>query len=363
MKNIYFNRKESVLRNLEEKAKPKKKVNWDKIVYFLILGLIVFFIFRYAFTRIVYVSAPGHVLFNSLVVRVPEDITIDVFYKFEGDSVQKGDTLFSYYSYEDQKASFEQSIEGDLAGITTKESSSTWEEKEIYQLNKNIQLNQLEMLEKKDLVLFYQNEIESLKNEVILEITPKSKIDLYQKEIEKLQLEVITLEKENGVYLSLIQKLNIDANNEESSGDGNGLISSSFDAGGGGPILRYYISPTAGTITRLYKSDYEVALKSESILNMHEKEDIYIKAFFNQEDLAYFAEGDEVTVIFPDGEQSVGHIKRFYFATYRMPEEFQKKYESTTRAIAVDIFPIENESEIKWKAFYKMNVTVRINKW
>jgi hypothetical protein len=363
LKNIYFNRKASVLRNLEEKPKAKKKVNWDKIIYFLILGLIVFFIFRYAFTRILYVSAPGHVLFKSLVVRVPEDITIDVFYKFEGDDVEKGDTLFSYYAYEDQKASFEQSLNGNLADLLMEDKSSTWEEKEIYQLKKNISLNQIEIQEKKDLIIFYEGEIATLKNEVILEISPKAKIDTYKKEIEKLELGILALEKENQVFWTLVNELDGTVGNGTGNGGGQAVIQNSFSAGGGGPTLRYYLAPTEGTITRLYKSDYEVALKSESILNMHEKKDIYIKAFFNQEDLAYFKEGDEVTVIFPDGEESIGHIKRFYFATYKMPEEFQKKYESTTRAIAVDIFPIENESEIKWKAFYKMNVTVRINKW
>lgn len=363
MKSIHFNRKASVLRNLDKKPKQKKKINWDKIVYFIILGLIIFFIFRYAFTRVLYVSAPGHVLFKSLVVRVPEDITIDVFYKFEGDDVEKGDTLFSYYAYEDQKASFEQSLNGNLSDLFKDKESSTWEEKEIYQLKKNMQINLIEIQEKQELVTFYEGEIETLKNEVILEISPKAKIDTYLKEIEKLQLEIITLEKENQVFQTLITQLAADAGNAQGSQSGGAVINNSFSAGSGGPTLRYYLAPTEGTITRLYKSDYEVALKSESILNMHEKKDIYIKAFFNQEDLAYFKEGDEVTVIFPDGEKSIGHIKRFYFATYILPEEFQKKYESTTRAIAVDIFPIENESDIKWKAFYKMNVTVRINKW
>ncbi|CAG5084170.1 hypothetical protein [Parvicella tangerina] len=361
MKNIYFNRKDSVLRNLEEKPKQKKKVNWDKIVYFLILGLIIFFIFRYAFTRVLYVSAPGHVLFKSLVVRVPEDITIDVFYKFEGDDVIKGDTLFSYYSYEDQKAAFEQSLSGDLTGILDDKDNSTWKEKEVYQLNKNIQLNLIEIKEKQELINFYNTEIDKLVNEVILEISPKSKMDSYKKEVEKLELEILALQDENKVFQALIAELN--SMSSAAIIEKDATLTSNYSTLGNGPVLRYYLAPTAGTITRLYKSDYEVALKSESILNMHEKKDIYIKAFFNQEDLAYFKEGDEVTIIFPDGEKSTGHIKRFYFATYRMPEEFQKKYESTTRAIAVDIFPIENESEIKWKAFYKMNVTVRVNKW
>lgn len=358
MKNIHFNRNESVLRNLDEKAKPKKKINWDKIVYFVILGLIILFVFRYTFNKVVYVTAPGHVLFKSLEVRIPEDITLQEFYKAEGDSVSKGDTIFSYYSYEDQKEAFDQSLLGEIN--IYQEEGTSWEEKEIYQLKKNIALNQIEIQEKEQLSNYYKNELIALQNEVILEIIPKSKIEQYEKEVEELQLDISSISMENATYQKLIDELN--KTNVSSS---TGASSGGWGNGGGvsGPVLRFYLAPTHGTITRIYKSDFEVALKSENILNMHEKEDIYIKAFFSQEDLAYCNEGDEVTVIFPDGEKSVGHIKRFYFATYRMPEEFQKKYESTTRAIAVDIFPIENESEIRWKAFYKMNVTVQINKW
>ncbi len=341
---------------MDEKPKPKKKINWDKIVYFIVLFLIIFFAFKYFFTRAVYVMAPGHVLFKSLRIRVPEDVTIQKFYKFEGDSIAVGDTVFSYISYKD-----EQDLEAfELKALQTVPKNDQWVSREIYQLTKMISLNNIEKEEKANLIVYYKSQIESLKNEVILEITPKSKIEFYEKEIEKLTFEMESITKENTTYNNLIAQLKLMEPSESSTSiDANGL----YSGGGSNGLLKYYISPIKGTITRLYKSDYEVALKSEDILNMHEKEDIYIKAFFDQEDLAYFKEGDEVTVIFPDGEQSIGHIKRFYYATYRMPEEFQKKYESTTRAIAADIFPIENESEIKWKAFYKMNVTVRISRW
>lgn len=356
MKNLYFNRKDGILRNLEEKPKPKKRVNWDKIIYFIVLFLIVFFVFKFFFVRAVYVVAPGHVLFKSLKIRVPEDITIQRFFKFEGDSIAVGDTIFSYISYSDE----ENALTIASKGQSSQPKSDQWAEKEVYQLTKTIALNKIEIEEKNNLIKYYKSQISSLKNEVILEITPKSKIEFYEKEIEKLNLEVGSITKENQVYSNLISQLKKMAPAVlQSSFTGDGMAMNNGDDG----LKKYYISPIKGTITRLYKNDFEVALKSEDILNMHEKENIYIKAFFDQEDIAYFQEGDEVTVIFPDGEESIGHIKRFYFATYILPEEFQKKYESTTRAIAVDIFPIENESEIKWKAFYKMNVTVRINRW
>jgi len=41
-----------------------------------------------------------------------------------------------------------------------------------------------------------------------------------------------------------------------------------------------------------------------------------------------------------------------------MPEEFQKKYEPTTRTVAADLYPLNNEEAKKWKAYYKMSVKI-----
>ena len=64
MKSINFQRKDSVLRVLEEDKRKKRSINWDRIVYFIILGVIAFFIFRYAFVKLVYIEGSGQVLFE-----------------------------------------------------------------------------------------------------------------------------------------------------------------------------------------------------------------------------------------------------------------------------------------------------------
>lgn len=335
------------MRNMDETKSPKKKVNWDKIIYFIVLILIIVLSFKYFFVKLLYVDAPGHVMFKSLSVRVPEDITIKEFYKNEGDNLELGDTLFSYVSTKDELEY--------IANMAQQGTSSNWMEREVYQLNKNIALNQSIIFEKEQLIDWTKKQIKRLEQEVILDITPKHKMESYEREIEKLTLEVETLKKQTSTYYGLINQLKGSFRPEGSS----------YSIGAAGASLlvkKYYKTPIEGTVTRRYKSDHEVALKSENIMNVHKREDIYIKAFFNQEEFKYVKEGDEVTVVFPDGEETVGNIKRFYFATYVMPVEFQKKHESTTRTIAADIFPIEREDQIKWKAFYKMEVRVRINK-
>ena len=336
---------------MDEPKRQKKKVNWDKYVYFLVILLILFFVFKYFFVRLIYVDAPGHVLFKSLEIRIPEDITIQTIYKSEGEEICEGDTLFSYISTKDELAFLNN------AALQLEGGGSQWQEREIYALRKTISLNENVMYEKNQLIDWNRKQIERIQNEVILNITPKSKLESYEREIEKLVLEVEKLNNQNEVLQRLIYTLNSDSKNWKGQ-----LDADRFGGALSSMLTKYYISPMEGTATRIYKNNYEVALKSETILNLHKREDIFIKAFFDQEQFQYIEEGDEVTVVFPDGETTVGHIKRFYFATYRMPEEFQKKHESTTRAIAADIFPIEREDQIKWKAFYKMKVNVRINK-
>ena len=121
---------------------------------------------------------------------------------------------------------------------------------------------------------------------------------------------------------------------------------------------KYFKSPVVGIATRIYIHEYETALKTEEIMALHEAEPAYIKAYFEQEDLRFFKEGDLFTIEFPDGTKSKGILKRFYIATYTLPEEFQKKYEPTTRSIAADIYPIDSLEIKKWKTFYKMSVDI-----
>jgi hypothetical protein len=309
-------------------------------------------VFSYFFVRLIYVEAPGHVLFKSLSIRVPEDITIQNVYKDEGELICEGDTIFSYISAKDELLAIS-SMNADMVN-----KGNQWIDREIYELKKKIGLNKIDVFEKEQLIEWNNERIKEIEDEVVLGITPKYKLENYQKDIEKLKLEIGNIDAANSTYQNLIASLRSTNNVDQSKIDIN-----QQGVGGLNYLNKYYIAPIEGTATRIYKNNFEVALKSENILNIHKRKDIYIKAFFDQEDFKHIQEGDKVTVIFPDGEESVGHIKRFYFASYRLPEEFQKKYESTTRAIAADIFPIEREDQIKWKAFYKMKVNVRISKY
>ena len=384
MKSVNFKRKEeSYLRYFEEQSvkKSKRPFNWDRFVYLVLLAVFLFFTGRFIINSYFYIEGNGQVLFESVDIRHTDDIRILQFYVEEGDDVKVGDTLFTYFLDED---AFGDGYGGgansvSIAGGAKKDS---WIEREIYTLKKNIDLNRVQSRDKQKLLDIYQSDIERVRHEVILDAVSHTNLENLEYQISKLSAEINMITEESRIfrkqvaYLEELLKLQeadprtIKIDQQTNGGGSGGSGGSNADLtffkkdmlmlAGVENIesFKVFTCPIDGNITRIDKQPFEVALKTEDICSIHQPNNVHIKGFFNQEDLQYLKEGDLVNIEFADGTQSKGLVDRFYSATYILPEEFQKKFEPTTRTLAADILPIsENDLEI-WKKYYKLSVKV-----
>ncbi|PWH86700.1 HlyD family efflux transporter periplasmic adaptor subunit [Brumimicrobium oceani] len=362
MKSINFKRKEAS--NFEgavqTKKTPKKPKNWDRIIYISILLIILFFIGKYFVGQAFYIEAVGQVRFQDVKFRNTDDSRIMEFHREAGDAVKVGDSLFTYINA-DQYGEMNQgfSLEGTYSIVQAKQSSQSWMEREMYNLEKDISIKESTLIENQKLIDFYAQQAKKIEEQIILDVVPKSEFTNNIDRRNKLIGENSALEAEINVYKkqyeSLARKL------EEVNQIG--LTSNSGTGQGTDSLRKLFKSPMEGTITELYKSEFEVALKSENILSIHKPENVYIKAFFNQEDLKELKEGDIVKLEFPDGTKSDGFIKKFYFSTYLIPDEFQNRYDPPTRTLSADVFPVNTEDLKKWRKFYKMRVKITKGKF
>lgn len=372
MKSLNFQRNKSLIRITNEK-KIKKRRNWDRVVYLILLFAFVLFMVYYLLNKFVMVHAFGHVIIESTKVRLTDDARLIDIYVHEGDSVCKNDTLFSYVLDLDQDISGSGATALSLGGVTSTGGQDYWWLKELYNIKKAIAINNVKANENSLLIKNYEGELKRLTNEVILDVLPKQRLDYVQTEIMKLKTENLKLKSENAELGSLMKTLKPFDNTASKS-----VKDLKMNAGGGGgnslndymknqrvtfsdELLseeRFFKAPMDAIITRIYIHPTETALKSEDIMTMHKDHPAFIKAFFDQEDVGHFKVGDVFKVTFPDGTTSLGYLKRFYIATYTLPEEFQKKYEPTTRSIAGDIYPVDAEEMSKWRTFYKMSVDI-----
>ena len=209
----------------------------------------------------------------------------------------------------------------------------------------------------------YENELERIRNEVMLDVLPRNRLDDQFSKINQVNYEIETLRGKNALLnssLAQLAKMKRDlSSNAAGDGSNSGLGNANLDANGN--IIFY--SPIEGTITNILKNQFEVALKEEVILSIHRPQNVYIKGFFKQEDLKSLTINDFVNLEFPDGTSGRGIIKRFYFTTYQLPEEFQKKYEPTTRSLSADIYPATDEDLKKWRTYWKMGVKITKSKF
>ncbi|MCW3076012.1 MAG: hypothetical protein JWO32_621 [Bacteroidetes bacterium] len=363
MKSVDFQRNKSLIRVVNEKVTKPKKKNWDKIVYLFLLSLLAFFGLYYLSSKNLFVTAQGQVLIDAINIRLTEDARILKHYVNEGDSVKKGDTLFCYAN------SLKNDLENTDNGINLKSynAQDNWALKEIFNLKKKITLNKVDIDKNYILMKSYQEEIKNLTNQVILDALPRTRLDLVQNEILKLNTENQKLFAENNELYNFIKTVpsgsRLNYTSSKTGNDENGFITNNgvtynvySDEYLSEP--RYFKAPMEGIVTRIHKKEQEVNFKVEDILSIHKQYPTTIKGFFYQEDLKYIKVGDIFNIDFPDGTKSKGMVKRFYIATYNMPDEFQKKYEPTTRTIAVDLFPLNYEDSKKWCAFHKMGVVI-----
>jgi hypothetical protein len=355
LKSIDFKQKTSAIRVLSDEQ-GKKTINWDRIIYMVFLILLFAFVGYYAFNKIFFIKAQGQVSFENIDIRIPDDCRILEYYISEDDSVSVGDSLFLYQIDNDNI--------GGGGGIALGSRSDSgynpqlsWIDKEKFTLEKKIAMNNIDKVRAKEMLAGFQSEMQRLENSIILDVLPSDRYEYVKNEIMRLQTEIKKIETENGQNNAYINDLNELAEKPVVRRS----AAASYGGGAAGDNTsspQIFYSPINGNVTRQYTRQFEVALKQDIIMSIHSDRPMFIKAFFDQEDIAYFNEGDIVDIKFPDGRHSKGLLKRFNYSTWQLPPEFQKRYEPTTRTVAGDIYPVTEGDYALWRSFYKMSVTI-----
>ena len=287
-------------------------------------------------------------MFKKLDIQFTDDVEITQIHVSEGDEVNIGDSLFFYINEKSKDK-----VKSTRREVFTEQTGDNWIDREIIQTQKNIELAEINIAEAHRMISENNFEKEKVQKAVYLDLYHADKLDIYNQRALKLENQITQNSKEIEYlrkYLTLLYDKKKLANISRQT---------IVESGVGYEEQSVYTSPIKGAVTRINKSNYEVALQSDIVMSIHKPSNLYIKAFFEPRDVNYLIEGDLMKVIFPDGTESTGVVQRFYAATYELPDEFQKKYEPVTRSISAEIIPLNQLELEKWKAFYKLNVKVK----
>ena len=350
MKSLNFRQRNNYIRGKKEESR-KKRFNYERLTYIVILLVLIIILVWTYYDNILYVKGKGQVLFKKLDVQFTHDVRITKFFYEEGDTIMEGDSLFSYLAEEDIGSYG--GYGGDLSYSRNRDND--WVKREILDLTLKRDVKAIERDKYKTLLSVYNGQLERAKKEVYLDLHSAESLSPHLKRINDSKAMITALNAEIGTLNSYLARLK----EQEAKVDSLNI------ALGSGPGIDQdgtYRSPVDGLISRIYKEDHEVALESEHVMSIHQREDIFIKAYFRQKDLNHLSEGQKVTVKFPNGEKSKGFIERFYISTLQIPDEFQKTYEPKERSIVVDIRPATAQDLQTWIQYYKMEADIMIFK-
>jgi len=357
MKSSQFSRKPKSEEFQHEKpAIRKNKFNWGIVIYASIVIILLFFIVKFLINEVLFVSAEGQVLYKKLDVQLPADVQLLEIYESEGNKINAGDTLFGYM-WSEAFNPFKRNT-SNFADTQSDKIDRGWIQKESNRVMKDIEQLRIDNQKNRDLLEMYQNRMKKVEEGVYLNVYTMDQLDQIKEKIRRLKANIRSKYSEIRYLRKYIDQLNEKKGQKQAI---NSLLSSQqyrFNRDTIEKYAEFYQAPIGGALTHVFKDNFEVAASSEKIMAIHQKNEIIIRAYFNQEDLEYVNKGDHVNIQFPDGSESVGKLERFYRSTYELPKEFQKKNEPTDRRIAADIKPLKKEKFGDWKTYYKMSVKI-----
>lgn len=359
MKKFQFKSQESIIKGIEEKP-IKKGFNWDRVIYFATLLIIVLSFGTYFISKQVRVSAESEIIMDKFNVTFTDDIIVTEYFIEEGDSVKAGDSLFTYrLDLEDDgglAAALANSNEANYS-----KSTESWLTREKLNTLKNIDLKRIELRDVSRRIQLLERDLDKIKKEVFLEIYPPSKLQTAEEKIEDLKNEQLTIKEEIN-YLSRYLDVTIQRLEELRSqipnvqlGEMNGVV-----AGDGGGIQEefVYYSPKDGMVSQVYARSDEVCYKQNLVTDIIEFQGLHILSYFKQKDIKFIASGDIVDIKFPDGSKSKGIVDKLYIKTTVLPDRLYDTESNSDRRVRAVIVPLNIEDAPKWFEFYKINVTV-----
>ena len=356
MKNFTgFKYQESVLKTVEEPA-IKKKFNWDRFSFILLLlAVICYFGYSY-YKRIAYTSINGLVQLEKMAVNFTDDIRLKEICTKEADAIQRGDTLF-VYTYEDREQ-----INNSLANISLKAKISGVGNdrnflKDIMNVRRQIAVTKSDIEGYKSLKEIRQFEIEEQKKQILLGVDVAHKLPPLKSAVAALDSDIRSSKRELRVlrkHLAALKK----AKREFEKLELENIAAKENQGQSIQDQQHFYVSPIEGVIGQINNSENEVCYRSENVMVIHQLNNLKIKAYFETTAVGKAQIGDYVEIEFPDGSLGKGVIDNFYISTYEMPPEFQKKYEPTERSVLADIVPLNEEEAKHWIGYYKMAVKV-----
>jgi len=323
------NRK-SYITNLPEGTAPVSvRPKITQLIYFSLLGLLIAYIGYIVIGRLFYLNARGQVEVEKTLISSTRGGHISSLKVVEGQQLQTGDLI----------------VRIDAIKQCTPEIN-----RPLQKLRLDIALNErrIELLQVKQAELNKLQRGGELRRALELERESVSYGKQFWREQNKLTSDLALADKELELQRDQLKELEKNMRDQ--------VVPAECQA----EVIR---APFPARVQVVRRRVQEFAKRGEAIVILiRNQAPVRIEAYFTEDELKYINLGKQIDVTFPDGVESSGVVKAVYSSAYSVPEREWKGYRPLTSGVRVHLFPSNENEEIFWKQYDRMEVRVRAEK-
>lgn len=329
MRRINYGNREKYIAE-EEILLRKKGINWDRVVYLIVLLILVVTLIIYLSDKYFYLTVDGQVVNKNHVVYLSNDAWIDEVYVEADEFVEVGDSLFLY------RNEFTRT-DNDL--FNSIQSAETSKERDLANARRNLIIKETEYKENLKLIASYQEEIDEIELMVLLDAYSSDRINSYEIEIDKINSSNEVIMAEVRFWRNYIA--NIPQRTENYQNNLNNRISDLNQT-------RVYYSSFDGQIDRVNYEANELVYKGQPVLDFVQDE-LFALCYLSEKDFGLLLEDEIVSVKFSDGQKSEGIVRLIFANNENIPPNYRRNNSAPEDYYLVIIEPTNKADISGWE--------------
>ncbi|MEW5769024.1 MAG: HlyD family efflux transporter periplasmic adaptor subunit [Pseudomonadota bacterium] len=322
------NRKSHLTTLPEGKPPRKPAMSLVRLLYFGALLAFLAYLLAYAWERMLYVEARGHVAMQRHLLQTDREGILRGLTLRVGEAVRRGQPLFR----------IEQEV------VEDRRDQAVWEDLKV---RREIGLKRAALAALRTEIADRQARLDQLAQLRLLELDR-----LRQRE-----------------YAALAQELAADRIKAAGLAEEIAALQGYLGGVRGQGVYRRqiaamtYASPFDGFVYRLEKGEHEFAHKGDTVIVLEDAREVRVVAYFALEDLPSLKPGRRLEILLPDGQTHMGEIERIDSATLDHEERLARGYEPLEALVRVQIRPDARPADIDWRSYNQLDVKVRFHSW
>lgn len=356
MNNFQFEKDENRPKDaLDLLHAQKRKLATQQVIFAGLFIVVIILLGLYLVSRVIFVYYDGYIKLDVNNIRAMQDEFVLKMNVNVGDSVQPGDTLFSYVLL-DQVVTHNDVTNEPVFVTRTND------------MRMQGRLAQQQLIVLRTQLAELQKQLKSERNDIYYGLTNNTKQNEIKAQIEQVKAQIRETQNKVAIYMSrayrnynIVSRYGLVGNGQSPMPFSPGLTYYNK------AIVHYCVAPAKGFVTRVMNPDLSLSFKGDDIVHLKyvefDKANLMVMAYVPVDNTRELIEADSVEVIVDKETILHAHLVRVGLGTQQLPDYLVNNFTRDAMVIMAALQFDRDQQIPLWVLNNELPVKIRINKF